>query len=136
MQQRTAEDYWSIWKQYISLGVVQEDLLPPALMQSWRRCVAQGLDPYGESEPDREEITQKPMTALSQQLLSLVRPAMEDLHQFIEGSECVVVFADTEVRIVDTVGDSALQIELEHLGLSAGASWNEERQGEIGRAHV
>src|SRR5207244_443751 len=61
--------------------------------------------------------------------LSLVRPAMEDLHQFIEGSECVVVFADTEVRIVDTVGDSALQIELEHLGLSAGASWSEERQG-------
>ena len=129
MQQHTAEDYWSIWKQYILLGVVQEDLLPPALMQSWRRCVAQGLDPYGESEPDREEITQKPITALSQQILSLVRPTMEDLHQFIEGSECLVVFADSEVRIVDTVGDSALRIELEHLGLSAGACWNEERQG-------
>src|SRR2546429_3644209 len=125
--QSTAGDYWSIWKQYVLQGVVQEDILPPALMQSWRRCVSLGLDPYGV--PDSEEITQPTMTSLSQQLLSLVRPAMEDLHQFVEGSECVVVFADTDVRIVDTVGDQALQHELEHLGLSAGASWSEERQG-------
>ncbi len=125
--QSTAGDYWSIWKQYVLQGVVQEDMLPPALMQSWRRCVTLGLDPYGE--PDSEEITRPTLTSLSQQLLSLVRPAMEDLHQFVEGSECVVVFADTDVRIVDTVGDQALQHELEHLGLSAGASWSEERQG-------
>src|SRR6266702_3566762 len=125
--QSTAGDYWSIWKQYVLQGVVQEDMLPPALMQSWRRCVTLGLDPYGE--PDSEEIIQPTLTSLSQQLLSLVRPAMEDLHQFVEGSECVVVFADADVRIVDTVGDPSLQHELEHLGLSAGASWSEERQG-------
>ena len=125
--QNMGQDYWSIWKQYVLQGVMQEDALPPALMRSWRRCVTVGLDPYGE--PGSEEITHATSTSLSQKLLSLVRPAMEDLHQFVEGSECVVIFADTDVRIVDTVGDRALQHELEHLGLSQGASWSEEHQG-------
>ncbi len=125
--QNTVRDYWSIWKQYVLQGVMQEDILPPALIQSWRRCVTLGLDPY--AEPDSEDITYSTTTSVSQQLLSLVRPVMEDLHQFVEGSECVVIFADTNLCIVDVVGNRALQHELEHLGLSIGASWSEERQG-------
>lgn len=125
--QSTTHDYWLIWKQYVLQGVMREDILPPALMQSWRRCSTHGLDPYGE--PGAEENLYTTVTSTPQQLLSLVCPAMEDLHQFVEGSECVVAFADTYVRIVDTVGDEALQHELKHLGLSVGASWSEERQG-------
>src|SRR5713101_1897070 len=125
--QSTLRDYWSIWKQFVLHGVTQEDILPPALMQSWRRCVALGLDPYGEIVP--EEKTHPPFTSVSHKLLSLLRPAMEDLYQFIEGSECVVVFADAEARVIDTVGDRAIQEEIEHLELNSGASWSEERQG-------
>ncbi len=125
--QSTLRDYWSIWKQFVLHGVTQEDILPPALMQSWRRCVALGLDPYGEIVP--EEKTHPPFTSVSHKLLSLLRPAMEDLYQFIEGSECVVVFADAEARVIDTVGDRTIQEEIEHLGLNSGASWSEERQG-------
>jgi len=125
--QSTLRDYWSIWKQFVLHGVTQEDILPPALMQSWRRCVALGLDPYGEIVP--EEKTHPPFTSVSHKLFSLLRPAMEDLYQFIEGSECVVVFADAEARVIDTVGDRAIQEEIEHLGLNSGASWSEERQG-------
>jgi len=125
--QSIVRDYWSVWKQFVLHGVTQEDVLPPALMQSWRRCVAQGLDPYGETGPESNPHSTS-ITA-SHRLLSLVRPAMEDLHQFAEGSECVVVFADAETRIVDMVGDRDIQVELEHLGLSIGESWSEERQG-------
>ena len=125
--QSTLRDYWSIWKQFVLHGVTQEDMLPPALMQSWRRCVELGLDPY--SEIVSEESTHPTSTSVSHKLLSLVRPAMEDLYQFIEGSECVVVFADAEARIIDTVGDRVMRGELEHLGLNTGASWSEERQG-------
>src|SRR5713101_4589030 len=125
--QSIVRDYWSVWKQFVLHGVTQEDILPPALMQSWRRCVAQGLDPYSETGP--ESNPHSTSITVSQGLLSLVRPAMEDLHQFAEGSECVVVFADAETRIVDMVGDRDIQVELEHLGLSIGESWSEERQG-------
>lgn len=46
--QRITRDYWSIWKQFVLHGVMLEDVLPPALMQSWRHCAALGLDPYSE----------------------------------------------------------------------------------------
>lgn len=125
--QSSVRDYWSVWKQFVLHGVTQEDIMPPALMQSWRRCAALGIDPYGEI--DHGYISHTAPISVSQKLLSLVRPAMEDLHQFVEGSECVVAFADAEARVVDLVGDPAMRQELEHLGLSIGASWSEERQG-------
>ena len=45
--QDVMHDYWAIWKQFVLQGVMQEDALPPSLVQSWRRCAAIGLDPYG-----------------------------------------------------------------------------------------
>ncbi len=125
--QSVERDYWSAWKEFVLQGVTQDDVLPPALMLSWRRCAALGLDPYGDSIQD-EEYAPVP-GAVSQKLLSLVRPIMEDLHQFIEGSDCVVVFADAEARVLDCFGDKAMQEELEHLGLKGGASWHESQQG-------
>src|SRR5437763_4569877 len=125
--QRIARDYWSVWKQFVLHGVMQEDVLAPAVLQSWRRCAALGLDPYGESGPaDHNHLASPPV---SHTLLSLVRPAMEDLHQFVEGSACVVVFADAGVRIVDRFGDQEMQEELEHFGVTIGASWREEERG-------
>ncbi|HEV2579348.1 MAG TPA: sigma 54-interacting transcriptional regulator, partial [Ktedonobacteraceae bacterium] len=125
--QSIARDYWSVWKQFVLQGVTQEDVLPPALMQSWRRCAASGLDPYGEVAQEAETIDGA--SGVSQHMLALVRPVMEDLHQFVEGSECVVAFADADVCIVDCFGDKDIQEELEHLGLHRGASWREEFQG-------
>jgi transcriptional regulator of acetoin/glycerol metabolism len=120
-------DYWSVWKQFVLHGVMQDATLPPALVQSWKRCAALGLDPYGDTA--LEEMTEPASSSISRQLLTLVRPVMEDMHQFIEGSACVVVFADDGARIVDCFGDANMQVELEHLGLRVGVSWHEDRQG-------
>ena len=120
-------DYWSVWKQFVLHGVMQDGALPPALIQSWKRCATLGLDPYGDTA--REEMTEPVPSSISRQLLTLVRPAMEDMHQFIEGTACIVVFTDDGARIVDCFGDSDMRVELEHLGLRVGASWHEDRQG-------
>ena len=103
--------YGSIWTQCVLQGVMQEGVLPPAVMQSWQRCAALGHDPYGESGPaDHAPLTSP---AVSHTLLSLVRPALEDLHQFVEESGCVVVFADAKLRIVDRFGDQEMQEKLQ-----------------------
>ena len=120
-------DYWTVWKQFVLHGVMQEESIPPALLLSWKRCAALGLDPYGETSAD--EIAPSVAPDMVRQLLPLVRPVMEDLHQFIEGSACVVVFADDDARIVDCFGDQDMQLELEHLSLSLGSSWQEARLG-------
>jgi transcriptional regulator of acetoin/glycerol metabolism len=125
--QHIAPDYWSAWKQFVLHGVMQEDVLPPAVMQSWLRCAALNIDPYGENGPANHAPLISPTVPPS--LLSLVRPAMEDLHQFIERSACVVVFADAQARIVDRFGDQEMLEELERSGVFLGACWREEEQG-------
>ena len=143
MQQAT-HDYWTMWNQFVLQGVLREDALPVSLIQSWRRCEALGLDPYGTPAAPYRQPSAKSSDSLEMPspatppatrdvqnaaLLPLLRPAMEDLHQFAEGSECVVVFADADVRIVDMVGDAAMQRDLEHLGLTVGSIWSEDCWG-------
>lgn len=122
-------DYWSIWREFVLHGVMPENILPPALLQSWRRCVAAGLDPYGEVGSDPLAQSSSLVSATSQRLLPVVRPVMEDLHQFIEGSSCVIVFADAQLSLVDHFGDRHMQEELAQIGLTIGSSWREERMG-------
>ncbi len=124
--QKQMPSYWSAWKAFIEHGVLPEDVLPVALQHSWRRCAALGLDPYGTLE---SKIAPQSLSAGSQRVRSLVRPIMEDLHQFIEGSACVVVFANADVRIVDQFGDHAIQEDLRQAGLQIGAVWSEESMG-------
>src|SRR5579863_4525362 len=148
MQQAT-RDYWAIWKQFVLQGIMREDALPVALVQSWRRCEALGLDPYGspavayrqqavksgdgtEKQSPSIPSTLPPSPPNGTQnatLLPLVRPAMEDLYQFAEGSDCIVVFADANVSIVDMVGAEGMQHDLEQLGLIIGSCWSEDCRG-------
>ncbi|WP_376794114.1 sigma-54-dependent Fis family transcriptional regulator [Thermogemmatispora sp.] len=121
------QDYRAIWEQFVRQGCLREELLPPALAQSWRRCAALGLDPYGE--PPAPDPTLSAAPPLSRRLLALIRPAMEDLYQFIEGSGCLVAFANAEGRIIDLIGDSQTRTQLEPLGMRLGTLWSEEQQG-------
>ncbi|HEY0755171.1 MAG TPA: sigma 54-interacting transcriptional regulator [Ktedonobacteraceae bacterium] len=127
MQQRLDEEYWPAWRQFVLQGTLEEERLPPLLAQSWRRCAALGLNPYASR--GQTELAAKEQARISQDLLSLARPAMEDLYQFAEQAECVVVFADAGGRIADLVGSSRICRELDLAGLCVGALWNEEEQG-------
>lgn len=123
--------YQRIWQRFVQNGSISEDdVLPPPLLQSWRRCTERGLDVYTAQERPHETLYETTNTVhYPPTLMELVRPAMEDLHQFAEGSACIVVFADSNAVIVDLVGDQSIRQEFEHLGLYIGASWSEEQQG-------
>lgn len=123
--QQQMPTYWSAWKAFIE-GRMAESPLPVALLHSWQRCAARGLDPYGQIVVEADA---HPLSSASQRLLSLVRPIMEDLHQFIEESGCVVVFADAAVRLVDKFGDHTIQEDLRPPGLQIDTSWSEEHMG-------
>ena len=126
MRQPFKDEYWSAWQRFVLQGTVEEEHLPPLLLQSWRRCASAGLNPY--ASPKRRK-AEEGRTRISQDLLRLVRPALEDLYQFAEEAECVVVFADADAHIAALVGNAQMLTELEHIGLYQGAGWSEEEQG-------
>ncbi len=126
--QDSMQDYRRHWQQFIHDGVMQEDVLPPPMRQSWQRCSTLGFNAYQEtSVHDQPAYTLA--TSYPLDLLALIRPVMEDLHQFTEGSACVVAFADGNATIIDLVGNPAMRQTFEQLGLAIGASWSEEQQG-------
>ena len=126
MQQRFDDEFWFAWRQFVLQGTLEEEHLPPLLLQSWRRCAALGLNPYAGHTTTRAH---QEKARIPQDLLSLARPAIEDLYQFAEGAECVVVFADADARVADLVGSARMSQELEAAGLSKGVLWSEEEQG-------
>ncbi len=114
------------WEQFVEEGLIKGDELPPAIALSWQRCRQRGLDPR---RPVTGAQTRQALPASAREQLTLVRPAMEDLHQFVEGSGCVVAFANAEGLLLDSVGDAPIASELAHLGLTPGVSWSEEAMG-------
>jgi transcriptional regulator of acetoin/glycerol metabolism len=66
--------------------------------------------------------------------LTLARPIIEDVYQFVEDSTCLIAFADAAGRILDVIGDPLLRSELETVGWTAGACWSEEAAGTNGLA--
>jgi sigma-54 dependent transcriptional regulator, acetoin dehydrogenase operon transcriptional activator AcoR len=66
--------------------------------------------------------------------LAQVRPAMEDVYQFVEGSHCVIACTDADARLVDVIADPELLAELRGIGFVRGACWSEECAGTNGLA--
>jgi PAS domain S-box-containing protein len=124
--QSVMRNYLEIWKQFILQDAINDGILPPALLQSWRRCAAYKIDPYTFGTTSASTVA---IESVPHELLLLLRPSMEDLHQFAEGAECVVVFANTNATIIDIVGDRLMQQELKRLDLSIGSSWSEDKRG-------
>ncbi|HET8845194.1 MAG TPA: hypothetical protein VFN35_27210, partial [Ktedonobacteraceae bacterium] len=120
------DEYSRAWQRFVLQGILEEDTIPPLVGQAWRRCALLGVNPYASRE---RSLTQEARPRLPQDLLRLARPAIEDLYQFAEEAECVVVFADTEARFADLVGSERMLQELEHIGLYEGALWSEDLQG-------
>lgn len=102
-----------------------ESPISPALVFSWRRCEQRGLSRALASSlpPPAASANDEPTIA---QTLSLVRPVLEDIDQFVEGSQTVIGFADAEARLLDLVGDQSLLLELAHIGWSIGSCWSED----------
>jgi transcriptional regulator of acetoin/glycerol metabolism len=120
------DEYWTAWRQFVLHGTLEEERLSPSLVQAWRRCATLGLNPYADRST---RPAQTARARIPQEVRRLVRPAIEDLYQFAEEAECVVVFADADVHIADLVGGQRIRQELVQVGLYEDASWNEETLG-------
>jgi sigma-54 dependent transcriptional regulator, acetoin dehydrogenase operon transcriptional activator AcoR len=105
----------------------------PSIALSWRRCDERGQRRDLEQPPTTADSHSIPDSNLTNHPASL-RPAMEDVYQFIEGSPCVIGFCDAQARLLELIGDRELLDALRRIGLAAGSCWSEECAGTNGVA--
>jgi transcriptional regulator of acetoin/glycerol metabolism len=111
-------------------GVVPAGLLRPAIAESWRRCLANGLDPRKPPKPERmEDVALQRARDLHAKVRNLAIPEMQALHQQLGTSTYVLAFAGPDGVLLDSMMTAGLRTEIEGFGIVPGSLWNESRLG-------
>jgi transcriptional regulator of acetoin/glycerol metabolism len=111
-------------------GVIPPGLLRPAIAESWRRCLASGLDPRRPPKPERLEA---PLLAQQRDVHATVRhlalAEMQALHQQLGASHFVLAFASPDGVLLDALMAETLRREIEGFGIVPGSIWCESKLG-------
>lgn len=126
------DDLADIWQTFMEGGAIsrrQKSLCDPTVLQSWRRCLPR-LNPHTPPRIPliRDNALQSVLRTQSD-LITIGTPAIEDIHQFIEGSQCAILLSDGSGCILGIGGDKKAIDRVNSLGLGLGAYWSEGQVG-------
>lgn len=125
---RPSEEVHQAWIAFVTNHTILS-LVRPVIAASWERCWAR-VDPYSPSKPPHLSGSNLLSIQVSNfDLMAIARPVMEDVYQYIEGSNSAVIFANNVGYLLDGLGDANLMAALERLGITPGTLLAE---GEIG----
>jgi len=116
------------WETFISTHKLLPGV-PPMIARSWERC-------WPRMSPDQQTELKhlSPNHLLSAQvqnfyLLSIARPIMEDIHQFIENSDSAIALANPAGYILDILGDQPMLDFARQAGITIGGLLSEAEMG-------
>lgn len=112
------------WRDFQHTGYCSASIVPPPILRSWQRCAARGLSPEALVTP-----LARPLNPEQQALLKWARSSIEDLYQFIDHPDFVVLLADAHCLVLDLQGDPHIVEQVRRFGLRPGASLAEEHIG-------
>lgn len=124
------------WETLLSGNAAVARYRPPVrtlINESWHRCAAGGIDAQRTEAPlrdGREEIEN--LTRSNTELLEAARRSFFTIGSLLEGTGAMLVLADGDGMLIDTIGDKRTI----HLGmdihLSVGGKWTEDVVGTNG----
>ncbi|MFZ2269878.1 MAG: sigma-54-dependent Fis family transcriptional regulator [Azonexus sp.] len=116
---------------FFERGELPDALLDPLILRSWERCRRFGLT-ESSALPGVEfldRIALKTEQDRNRYLLSHGRPIMEHVYEQIRESGSMVILADANGLLLETVGDPDFVGRADRIALMAGASWDENQRG-------
>lgn len=116
---------------FFDRGDRPDGLVDPLILRSWDRCRRFGLadaHPTPATEA-MDRIALKTEQDRNRLLLLQGRPIMEHVYEQIRESGSMVVLADANGLLLETVGDADFVDRADRIALAAGASWDENVRG-------
>lgn len=129
IQRRRLSRIWSTFVERGQISAEDADWLDPSVLQSWRRCLPR-LD-HG-SKPRPKSLRPSSLASVlkaQDNLTGVAAPVMEDIHQYIEGSNCAILLADGSACILSMIGDPSAVDTINELNLGRGTYWSEGQMG-------
>ncbi|MBL8425886.1 MAG: sigma-54-dependent Fis family transcriptional regulator [Dechloromonas sp.] len=101
------------------------------MIRSWERCRRFGLGENSTSPglQPMDRVALKTEQERNRYLLQQSRPIMEHVFEQIRDSGSMVILADANGLLLETVGDADFVGRADRVALSAGASWDENLRG-------
>lgn len=118
-------------QQLIEEGRCAHEALDERLTQSWRRSAAAGLLPLGRlsGRDNLEGMALQRVRTQNHELTSHSQPIMEYLFEQVRQSHSMVILADRQGLLLQTLGDLDFLSKAERVALACGASWHESQRG-------
>lgn len=103
-----------LWHTFMKTGqveAIQGTMPDPTIVRSWQRCAPRS-DPRQRPRPASLQASSfQAVLKTHVEVMSLARPFLEDIYQFMEGSYCAIVFTDGSGCILDIEGDQSAAVE-------------------------
>lgn len=116
---------------FFERGELPEGMIDPLILRSWERCRRYGLTEH-YAQPGVESLDRvalKTEQHRNRYLLQQIRPIMEHVYEQIRDSGSMVILADANGLLLDTVGDPDFVDRADRVALAPGASWDENQRG-------
>ncbi len=116
------------WREFIHQQVVLPEV-SPYIANSWKRCSTR-LNPHRRIQfkklnPEHLLATQ----VASFDFISVAQPIMEDIYQYMERSDTVILLTNSAGCVLNLLGDVEMMQVLESFGISAGTLISEGEMG-------
>lgn len=111
-------------------GAVPNGLIAEPILRSWRRCAELGFDMQGNRR--QEPVTRAELLDLRQRherLRRLCRPTLTMLNQEARRTGSLVILADAQGLVLDSVGAIEFANRASRVALMPGAPWGEDAAG-------
>jgi transcriptional activator for dhaKLM operon len=116
------------WRQFI-LHQTTSEVINSGVANSWKRCWGR-MNPFQVVEIKRLQADHLLATQVQGfDLISIARPVMEDIFQFIEGSDTVVILTNGAGVTLDLLGSPEMLEVVSRLGVAPGAMLTESEMG-------
>lgn len=118
-------------RQLLDSGSVGDGVIAPALRHSWQRCNAYGLAPTGRVQGAPHASAAQLARAMDHQheLVSHARPVMEFVFEQTRDTDSMVILADAQGMLLQSLGDPSFLDRAERVALRPGANWHEQWRG-------
>jgi transcriptional regulator of acetoin/glycerol metabolism len=118
-------------RQWLEAGELASGLIDPALHASWQRSRGFGLAPDGRPPGAPHASGAQLARALEHRraLVSQARPVMEFLCEQIRDTDCMVILADPQGMLLQSLGDACFSDKAARVALRPGAIWHEQWRG-------
>ncbi len=119
-----------VWERFVTDRPIDDDAVRDVVIESWRRCRQNGVDPATKSAPlrvDGREVDR--FQARHASFFDAVRACVPPIIPYLKGSRIILITSDPEGTLLSVDGDPHLTDRLAADHIVPGAAWHEYSSG-------